>query len=160
MAGKIVTSMPSDREIAMERSFTAPVELVFRAFGDADLIPKWWGFRTSTTVVEKLDFRPGGSWRFAQKSPDGEEWGFSGEFREIDPPRKIVQTFSYDPIPGYLVETVTFEQIGDQTKVTSVSLLDSKEARDGMAATGMEAGANETYDRLDELLETMKAGGA
>lgn len=152
----LVTSMPSDREFKMERSFDAPVELVFRAFSEPELIPKWWGKRGNPTVVETFDFRPGGAWRFTNHSPDGTVWGFSGEFREIDPPRRIVQTFSFDPIPGYIIETITFEHMGSQTKVSYVSLFDSMEARDGMAASGMESGAVETYNRLDELLEELK----
>lgn len=156
MAGKIVTTMPSDLEIKMERWFTAPVELVFRAHGDADLIAKWWGQRGSVTTVERMDFRTGGGWRFTQTTPEGDVYGFSGEYREVTPTSTIVQTFKFDPIPDSLLETITFEQIGDQTKVSSLSVFDSKEARDGMAASGMEAGANESFDRLEELLEELK----
>jgi len=74
----------------MERVFDAPRELVFRAFTDPELIPRWWGMRDSTTVVDSMDVRPGGAWRYVQIAPDGTRHAFRGEFREIVPPQRIV----------------------------------------------------------------------
>ena len=88
-AYQLTVTTPSDREIQMSRSFDAPRELVFSALIDPELVPKWWGMRNSTTVVAKLDARAGGEWRFVQTSPDGNEYGFHGEFREITPPELI-----------------------------------------------------------------------
>ncbi len=74
----------SDTEITMQRSFKAPRELVYRAMTDLDLIPKWWGQRESTTIVDKLDARVGGDWRFIQRGQDGTEYAFRGKFLELD----------------------------------------------------------------------------
>jgi uncharacterized protein YndB with AHSA1/START domain len=148
-------TLPSDREIVMSRVFDAPRELVFKAHTDATLIPQWWG---PTTTVDKLDLRPGGAWRFVQRGQDGSENGFRGEFREIVPPERFVWTFEWEGMPGHiLVETLTFEDLGGKTRLTTHSLFDSVEERDGMLKSGMETGANESWNRLAALLEKEQA---
>jgi uncharacterized protein YndB with AHSA1/START domain len=103
-----------------------------------------------------MDFRPGGAWRFVQRTADGQEYGFRGVYREIVPPERIVQTFEFDRMPGHIsVETLTFEERDGQTTLTSTSVFQSMEDRDGMLQSGMEAGAAETLDRLAEYLGTM-----
>jgi len=146
-------TMPSDREIVMTRVFDAPRELVFKAYTDPKLIPQWWGQRSTTTTVDKMDVRPGGVWRFVQRDADGNEYAFNGEYKEIVPPERLAYTFEFEGMPGHvLLETVTFEEQGGKTKVKVLSLFDSVEDRDGMLQSGMEAGANESNDRLAELL--------
>lgn len=149
-------SLPSDLEIAMSRVFNAPRELVFRAHTDPDLVPRWWGQRGSTTIVDTMDVKPGGAWRFVQKAPDGSEYGFRGEYREVVPPERLTWTFEFEGMPGHiLVETMTFTETDGKTTLTSVSVFDTKEDRDGMLASGMEGGAAESLDRLEELLATL-----
>lgn len=144
---------PTDREIHVERVFDAPRDQVFAAFTDPKLIPEWWGPRDTTTVVDQMDVRPGGSWRFVVRNSDGSETGFRGTFREITPPVRVVQTFEWEGMPGYVsVDTATFEDLGDRTKVTTTSLFHTTEERDGMLESGMERGMNESFARLDELL--------
>jgi len=146
-------TLPSDREIAMERVFDAPRKLVFEAFTEPAIIPKWWGQRNTTTTVDKMEVKPGGRWRFVQRDADGHEYAFNGEYKEIVPPERLAYTFEFEGLPGHvLLETVTFEEQGDKTKVKVLSLFDSVEDRDGMLQSGMEAGANESNDRLAELL--------
>jgi uncharacterized protein YndB with AHSA1/START domain len=143
----------ADREIFTERVFDVPRERVFAAFTDPDLIPQWWGPRDTTTVVDKMDVRPGGDWRFVVRDSNGEESGFRGTYREITPPERIVQTFEWEGMPGHvIVETAQFEDLGGRTKVTTTSLFHTTEERDGMLDSGMESGMNETYERLEELL--------
>jgi uncharacterized protein YndB with AHSA1/START domain len=157
-SGRIELTTPSDREIVMTRVFDAPRELVFKAITDPELIPKWWGRRIDTTTVDKMDVRPGGAWRFLTRTKDGtEEHAFNGEFREIVPPERVVQTFEWEGLPGHIsVDTMTLEEQDRKTTVTVRSLFDSVEDRDGMLQSGMEEGANQTWDRLAELLATMK----
>jgi uncharacterized protein YndB with AHSA1/START domain len=144
---------PTDRQIHVERVFDAPRDRVFAAFTDPKLIPEWWGPRDTTTVVDQMDVRPGGSWRFVIRNSDGSETGFRGTYREITPPERVVQTFEWEGMPGYVsVETATFEDLGDRTKVTTTSLFHTTEERDGMLESGMERGLNESYARLDDLL--------
>lgn len=144
---------PTDREIHIERVFNAPREGVFAAFTDPELIPEWWGPHGTTTSVDQMDVRAGGSWRFVVRNSDGSETGFRGTYREVTPPERIVQTFEWEGLPGHVsVESATFEDLGDRTRVTSVSTFHTTEERDGMLGSGMEVGMNETYARLDELL--------
>jgi uncharacterized protein YndB with AHSA1/START domain len=146
----------SDTEIGMQRSFKAPRELVYRAMTDPELIPKWWGLRGSTTIVDKLDAREGGDWRFIQRGEDGSEYAFRGKFLELDPPSKIVQTFEFEPMAGHIsTDAMTLAEVDGGTLVRIESTFASKEDRDGMLQSGMESGANETYDRLEELLATL-----
>lgn len=141
-----------DREFRVERIFDAPRDLVFAIYTDPTLIPEWWGRRGSTTVVDTMDVRPGGGFRFVI-TDSGTETAFRGTYREVTPPERIVQTFEWEGMPGHVsVETATFEDLGDQTKVTTVSIFHTGEERDGWLNSGMEAGMNELFERLDELL--------
>ncbi|MCC2627705.1 MAG: activator of ATPase 1 family protein [Thermomicrobiales bacterium] len=150
-SGATTFTTPSDREIRMTRVFNAPRELVFQAHIDPQHVPHWWGQRRSTTIVDVMDVRPGGAWRFVQRDPEGNEYGFRGEYREVVPPERLVYTFEYEGMPGHiLVETVTFEEHDGKTMVSSTALFDSVEDRDGMLESGMESGAIESWDRLEE----------
>ena len=144
---------PGDRVIHIERVFDAPRDRVFAIYTDPELIPQWWGPRNTTTIVDVMDVRTGGGWRFVAQDPEHGETAFRGTYREVTPPERIVQTFEWEGMPGHVcVETATFEDLGDRTKVTTTSLFHTTEERDGMLASGMEKGLNETYERLDELL--------
>lgn len=145
-----------DREIYMERQFDAPKRLVFLAHSKAEHMRNWWGPRGFETTFCELDFRVGGKWRIAHKGPDGVEYGFHGEYREIVPNEKITWTFEFEGMPGVAVETVTFEEKNGRTILRASSIAPSKEARDGMAQSGMEWGARQTWDRLDELVATLR----
>jgi uncharacterized protein YndB with AHSA1/START domain len=150
---------PSDRVIHIEREFDAPREEVFAVYTDPQLIPEWWGPRETTTAVDRMDVRTGGSWRFLVRDADGSESGFHGSYREVTPPDRIVQTFEWEGMPGHVsVETAVFEDLGDRTKVTTTTLFHTTEERDGMLQSGMEGGMNETFQRLDELLARRAAG--
>jgi uncharacterized protein YndB with AHSA1/START domain len=152
---EVTITTPTDREIHIERVFDAPRERVFEAFNDPELIPQWWG---PGTVVDQMDVRPGGDWRYVSPMPDGTETGFRGTYREITAPELISRTFEWEGMPGHvLVETALFEDLGDQTKLTTTMVFDSTEDRDGMLASGMERGIKETYARLDELLARLAA---
>lgn len=141
--------------VTMTRQFDAPRDFVWKAHTDPELVAQWWGQRTSTTIVDKLDFREGGAWRFVQKSPDGSEWGFRGEYRDIVPPERYTYTFEFEGMPGHvIVETFNFTESDGVTTITAVSTYDSQADLDGMLNSGMETGAAESYDRLDEFLAT------
>ncbi|MGH8103891.1 MAG: SRPBCC family protein [bacterium] len=146
-------TFPSDREIVITREFNAPRDLVFKAHTSCEHLARWLGPRYLTMVFCEMDFRPGGKYRYVHRAPDGSEYGFRGEIREVVPPEKIVQTFEFEAMPGrFSVDTLTFEEHDGRTKLTARSLFQSKEDRDGMVQSGMEAGVRESYERLDELL--------
>ena len=157
----LVITLPSDTEIQQERMFDAPRELVFNAYTQADILPRWWGPRGYTTRVDALDLRPGGKWRFVQHDPEGNEFAFHGEYLEIVPPERLVATFEFEPQAGHIAtETTTLEDFGSQTKLTAIMRFATQEDRDGMLEAGMEQGATESMDRFEELLLEMQRAGA
>lgn len=143
---------PAEREIRTERVFAAPIERVWQAYTDPELIAQWWGAGGST-VVERMEVERGGHWRFVTHGPEGTD-GFEGRYREVVPHERIVQTFEWDGMPGHVaVETAEFTDLGDgRTKVTTTSLFHTVEERDGMLDSGMEHGLNASYAALDALL--------
>ena len=144
---------PGRQEIVLRRVLDAPRELVFKTMTDPSLIPNWWGPKGLTTVVEKMDVRPGGAWRFVQRDPDGNEFAFNGVYHEVLPPERLVYTFEFEGVPGHvLLETVTFEELDGKTRPTDRSVFQTVEDRDAMVQSGMESGAKEAMDRLAELL--------
>jgi uncharacterized protein YndB with AHSA1/START domain len=150
------TTIYSDgAELTFERTFDAPRELVWKAFTDPNLVPSWWGPHGTTTTVVEMDVRPGGAWRYLSHAADRDDVTFYGEYLEVDPPNGFKWTFMFDvdgvgPMGG--PETFTLEEIDGKTKVTSVGHMGSVEALEGALASGMVAGALETWDRLAALL--------
>ena len=154
---KLSVTLPSDKEIALERVFDAPRHLVFAAFTKAEHLRHWWGlFPGSTMPVCEIDARPGGAWRMVLRGADGNENGFRGEFREIVPPERVTWTFEWEGLPGHIsVDTMSFHEQDGQTTVRGVTRFATVEDRDGMLHSGMESGASESYNQLDEYLTTI-----
>jgi uncharacterized protein YndB with AHSA1/START domain len=148
----------TDREIVLRRVFDAPRRLVFEACTKPEHLACWWGPRRFTLQACEMDLRPGGAWRFVQRGPDGNAYAFRGVYREIVPPERLVYTFEFEGMPGRVaLETLTFDEQDGKTTLTNTMLFDSVEERDGMLQSGgMEAGAAESWDRLAELLTTMR----
>ena len=134
---------PNELEIRVERVFDAPREHVFSVYTDPALIPEWWG---ESTVVEQMDVRPGGAWRFRT------EFGLvEGEFREVEPPERLVQTFQNH------LQTLEFQDLGDRTKLTQTMRFASTEERDTTMQYGVEEGAKGGFARIDAALQKLAA---
>lgn len=154
--GKMTVSVKSDLEVELTRDFNAPRRLVFEAHSTPDHMQRWWGPRDTTMVSCEMDFRVGGRYRYVLRKANGREYAFRGEFLEIVPPDRLVQTFEFEGMPGEVsVETLTFEEHDGRTTLRSTNRSSSIEARDAMLQSGMEKGAAETYDRLEELLRAI-----
>jgi uncharacterized protein YndB with AHSA1/START domain len=136
--------------------FDAPRELVFRTVTDPKLIPQWWGREHDSITVEQMDVRRGGVWRFVGRNAQG-EYTFTGVYHLVIPNEQIVQTFEFEPLPSHHValETMTLEDYEGKTRLNVIALYQSVEDRDWMLS-GMETGLQETYQRLDTLLETLQ----
>jgi len=149
-------STPTDREIRIERIFDAPRDRVWRAMTEPDLVAQWWG-RGNRLDIERMEVARGGHWRFVEHAPSGVH-GFEGRYREVTPPERLVHTFEWDGMPGYVaVETITLEDLGDgRTRVVTTSIFHTTDERDGMLQSGMEAGLNESYAALDRLLAGLR----
>ena len=153
MAKSNLIAEPGKQEIIITSTVDAPRDLVFKAYTDPNAIPQWWGPRGLTTVVDQMDVRPGGIWRFVHRDADGNEYGFHGVYHDVVSPERIVSTFEFEGMPGHvLLATMTFEEQDGKTKLTDASVFQSVEDRDGMLQSGMEGGASESMDRLDEYL--------
>jgi uncharacterized protein YndB with AHSA1/START domain len=155
-----VTVEPGKLDLRITREFDAPRELVFKAFTDPKLYVQWFGPRHLTTTLETFEPKSGGRWRAIQKDKDGNEFGFHGVNHEVLPPERIISTFEFEGLPesGHVVlETTKFEALpGGRTRLTTQSVFQSVEDRDGMVQSGMETGVVESYERLDEVLEKLK----
>jgi uncharacterized protein YndB with AHSA1/START domain len=138
---KTQVTTPNELEIRVEREFDAPREHVFRVWTDPELIPQWWG---ENTTVEEMDVRAGGRWRFNTGHGLVE-----GEFHEVDPPERLVQTFQNH------VQTLEFEDLGGRTRLVQTMRFDSTEARDTTMNYGVEAGAEAGFERVDAVLATL-----
>jgi len=157
---KLFISLPSDYEVRLTRMFDAPRNLVYKAMTQPEHIKHWWGCGDFELTTCEMDFQEGGNWRFVQKDPQGNEFPFKGEYLQIVPGERVVQTFIYDVdmIRDHpAVETVDYIAWGDKTIVMNTIRHDSKEARDGHFYSGMEWGASESMNRLEEYLETQES---
>lgn len=153
-------STATDREFVAERVFRAPRERVFEAFSKPEHLKHWWGPTGWTLPVCELDFRPGGTWLYCMRGPGGEEsWG-RATYEEIVPPEKIVYQDSFVGSDGNVLEgtpqlhvTLTFEALGDETRVTNRAVFGSPEELKAVLDMGMTEGFNQTWDRLETFLE-------
>jgi uncharacterized protein YndB with AHSA1/START domain len=152
-------TIPSDREIVLTRSFEAPRDLVFEAWTNPEHVRHWWGWRSSTMIVCEADVRPGGRWRYVTREVTGVEVPFTGVYREVVPPERLVHTEIFDVEPFNqgepAITTVIFREEASRTIVTVSTLYPSKEVRDSVLTSGMELGAAESYDRLAAHLATL-----
>jgi uncharacterized protein YndB with AHSA1/START domain len=156
----VITAESGKQELFIIREFDAPRELVFKAHTDPDLYARWLGPRDLTTTLETFEPVSGGRWRFIQKDKDGNEFGFHGVNHDVTAPERIIGTFEFEGLPesGHVIlETTKFESLpGGRTRVTTHSVYQSVEDRDGMVASGMESGVVDGFERLDEILEEMR----
>jgi uncharacterized protein YndB with AHSA1/START domain len=148
-----IVSDPDVPLVRIVREFDAPVEKVFRAHTDPDLVVQWLGPRDLTMRIDHHDCRTGGSYRYIHSRGD-DEFGFHGSFHEVRPNELIVQTFTFEGFPDQVaLEKLVLEDLGGgRTRLTATSLVDSFADRDAFVASGMEAGVREGYERLDEVL--------
>jgi uncharacterized protein YndB with AHSA1/START domain len=152
--GSAVLTLPSDTEILMVREFDAPRELVFKAYTTPELVKRWWAGKRGNVTVAEIDLRVGGRWRYVMIAQGGFEVAFHGEYQEIVPNEKLVNTEIFEGAPegGAAIVTCTFEDLGDgRTRLHMLTSVDSKEIRDTIIGTGMETGAQEGLDILEQI---------
>ena len=147
---------PSDREIAMTRSFDAPRHLVFDALTKPELVKRWLLGPAGWSMPGcEIDLQVGGAYRYLwRRDKDGSEMGMGGVFREIARPERLVATEKFDEAwyPGEALTTTTLVEQDGKTTLTQTMLYQSREIRDGVLESGMESGVAASYDRLAELL--------
>src|SRR5438093_6780646 len=150
---------PGKQEIVSTTILDAPRELVFKAYTDPKLFARWWGPRRYKIEIEKFESKQGGEWRVTHVGDDGSRHGFRGVTHDIVAPERICSTFEYLGVPGHVaLQTATFEAVGNKTRLVAHQVFESVMDRDGMVASGMKEGADESMERLAEVLEELKAG--
>ena len=151
-----------DREIVMTRVLDAPRKLVFDAFTRPELVRSWLlGPEGWTMPVCEIDLKVGGSYRYVWRNAKGTEMGMGGVYREIVPPQRIVATEKFDQAwyPGEAVGTIVLVERDGKTTLTQTVLYESREAREAVLKSGMESGVVASYDRLAEVLVSLRAQG-
>jgi uncharacterized protein YndB with AHSA1/START domain len=156
---KSTVTLPNDRDVVVVRAFNAPRELVFDAWAKPALLQRWiGGYPGWTMPVCEMDVRPGGKYRWRWRSDkDGKEFGFSGEFREVVRPSRIVHVERYEPgdVGGEMGEALVTTELTEKSGVTTHKMTihyESKEVRDAALKTGMTDGMETSYQGLDKLL--------
>lgn len=145
-------------ELVITRTFAAPAALVYEAMTTPEHVRQWWGAGHGEVTTCEIDLRVGGRWHFAQRTPGGEEVSFSGEYRELDPPGRMVHTEVFDNIQSpESVIVSTFTEHDGLTTLTAVITYDSAETVDLVLASGMEGGMNDSYDALEQVAQSLAA---
>jgi uncharacterized protein YndB with AHSA1/START domain len=155
--GTVTITTPSDREIAIVRTFAAPRRLVFEAYTKPELLKQWLGMQNGWRLaICEIDLRAGGAYRYVWRGPNREEMGMGGVYTEIVPGERIVATEKYDDpwYDGEATTTVTFVERDGTTTLTLLLRYESKEVRDSVLKSPMEGGLSAGFDKLDELLAT------
>ena len=152
---------PTDCEIVLTRELDAPRHLVWEAMNKPEYLRRWLlGPPGWEMVVCEVDLRVGGTFRHEWRNVDGTAMAMHGVFREVVAPERIVRTeiFEYgcDAQAGEQLATMVLTEKNGKTTVTITALFPSKQARDGMIASGMEQGVAAGYDRLDGILAEMQ----
>ena len=147
----------SDTEVLLTRTFDAPRDILFEAMTKPEHVRHWFGCDLLQMVVCELDLRVGGARSYVLRMPDGAEHGFHGEYREIEPPARLVSTENYEPIgPGHeMIATITLEAKKGSTLFKNRLMYKSKADRDGHLGSGMERGMQESFDRLEQIAVTL-----
>jgi HlyD family secretion protein len=153
-----ITIEPGQPTITLKRVFDAPRHLVFEAWTKPEHVTRWYDLRNFTMSDCKIDFRVGGKWRVALHAPNGQDHGFSGEYREIVTPERVVQTFHYDGAPNdEATETLVFLEEDAKTILTSTVTHTSVENRDRHVRSGMREAAAQILDNLADHLRAPAA---
>jgi uncharacterized protein YndB with AHSA1/START domain len=161
-SGTATVTLPLDEQILITREFDAPKHLVYKAWTTPDLVKRWWHANRGEVTIAEIDLRVGGAWRYVSVTDDGLEVGFHGEYREVVPNERIVSTEVYESMPqgdgpeeGTL-NTATFAEVDGRTTLTILVQAPSKEIRDAIIDSGMEAGLQDAMDLLEDVAVSLR----
>jgi uncharacterized protein YndB with AHSA1/START domain len=159
-SGPAVVTLPTDTQILIRREFAAPTHLVYKAWTTPELVKRWWAGRRGKVTSAEIDLRVGGRWRYVMVADGGFEVAFHGEYSEIVPNERIVNTEVYEmaePFAGKApLNTVTFTEVDGRTTLSLLAETWSKELRDEIMSSGMEGGMQEGWDLLEEVAISLR----
>jgi uncharacterized protein YndB with AHSA1/START domain len=154
-SGTATVTLPTDEQILITREFDAPKNLVYKAWTTPELVKRWWHANRGEVTVAEIDLRVGGRWRYVAVTDDGFEVAFRGEYREIVPNERIVSTEAYEGVPdpdaNATLNTMTLTEVDGRTTLTVLVQAPSKEVRDAIIDSGMEAGMQDAMDLLEQV---------
>ena len=149
-----VTAEDGKQEMLITREFDLPLELLFRAYADPEIVEQWMGSK-----VLKLDNQKHGGYQLEKKDDQGKVvFRANGAFHEYVPNQKITRTFEMENTPvGVQLEFYAFEALTDDTsKLTMRVIYESVAQRDQVLQYGMRPGVNAAHNRIEEVLKKLK----
>jgi uncharacterized protein YndB with AHSA1/START domain len=160
-SGTATVTLPTDEQILITREFDAPKHLVYKAYTTPELVKRWWNAKRGEVTIAEIDLRVGGKWRYVMVTDDGFEVAFHGEYREIVPNERLVSTEVYEGAPQREAEqgtlnTATFSEVDGRTTLTVLVEAPSKEIRDAIIDSGMEAGMQDAMDLLEQVAVSLR----
>jgi uncharacterized protein YndB with AHSA1/START domain len=159
-SGTATVTLPTDEQILITREFDAPKHLVYRAWTTPELVKRWWSGHQGEMTIAEIDLRVGGTWRYVMMADGGHEVAFHGEYREIVPNQRIVNTEVYE-MPGApegegALNIVTFTEVDGRTTLTLLVQAASKQDRDAIVSSGMEVGMQQQMDLLEQIAISLR----
>jgi len=158
-SGTAKVTLPADNQILITREFDAPRRLVWRAVTEPELIKRWWAGDRGTVTSAEVDLRVGGRWRYVMTANAGFEVAFHGEYREITAPERLVNTEAFEGIPdpdeNAALCTATLTEKDGRTYFEVLVEHRNQAGRDAHINSGMEAGMQESYDKLEKVAASL-----
>jgi uncharacterized protein YndB with AHSA1/START domain len=162
-SGTAKVTLPTDEEILITREFDAPKHLVYKAWTTPELVKRWWSGQRGEMTIAEIDLRVGGMWRYVMVAQGGFDVAFHGEYREIVPNERIVTTEVFEGMPEEgdpALNIITFKEVDGRTILELMMRVASKEVRDMIIGTGMEAGMQEGMDLLEQVAVSLAETGS
>ncbi len=146
-----------NRTLTLERTFNAPIKLVWEAWTQPEHIAAWWGPKGMKTEVVEHNFIEGGTWKYVMLMPDGNEFIGEGKYSKIVELKKIVTSANFRPMTVGVELQVILEEIDDKTKFIFKVVHETEAYCKQQEAMGFYNGWASTFDRLQEHLLSITA---
>lgn len=145
-------SNKDNRTLTLERTFDAPIKLVWEAWTQPEHIAAWWGPKGMKTEVVEHNFEVGGKWKYVMLMPDGNEFIGEGEYSEIEELKKIITAANFRPMTVGVELQVFLEEINDKTKFVFKVVHETEAYCRQQEEMGFYNGWASTFDRLQDHL--------
>lgn len=141
------------QDLVITREFDLPLELLFKAYVEAEIVEQWMG-----TKVLKLENRKHGSYQFETTDPQGNKHRFNGVIHEFALNQKITRTFEFEKMPfGVQLEVLEFERLRDDaSKLNMHVIYESAAHRDQVLKMPFAQGLNMAHNRLQDVVRKLK----
>jgi uncharacterized protein YndB with AHSA1/START domain len=149
-----ISAADGKQDILITREFDLPLELLFKAYAEPELVAQWMG-----TKVLKLESKKHGSYLFETSDAQGNVlFKANGVIHEFIPNQKITRTFEMDNAPfGVQLEVCEFEPLtANSCKLNMHVIYESVEQRDQLLKLPFARGLNMAHNRIEDLLKTLK----